>query len=76
MPERDISGMAVTGVQARLKKLRTRMAVKIPYGPSGSRLTSKEIRMQLQNMDSARKIEMIRGVGPDKWDELMKGLYS
>jgi protein tyrosine/serine phosphatase len=72
----DITGVVTTRLRKRLGLLRERIADQIPLGPDATRLTPREIRLQLQDMDPATKSKMIRGAGPEEWSRLMEELYG
>ncbi len=45
-------------------------------GPQKAKLTPREIRLQLQDMDPATKTKMMQGAGPEEWSRLMEELYN
>ena len=76
MPERDITGRVAMRVQKRIERLRARIAVKIPYGPTRSKLSPQELRIQIQNLDPSTKLRMMETAGVDEWNRMMDELYG
>jgi hypothetical protein len=74
--ERDVTGEVAVRTASTIKRLRTRFASRVPYGPMREYLTAPEQRKQLQDMDSKTKIELQQSMTPEQWSSLMKELYG
>ena len=72
MPERDITGRVTQGTVKRIARIRERMSNTIPYGPLREYLTSKESRLQLQNMDPNAKIALRQKMGDEEWNRMLE----
>ena len=62
-------------LETRITHLRERMALRLK-GPTAAPMSARDLRLQVQNMDPIRKMDMQQGMGPDKWAEMMEALYS
>ena len=75
MPERDILGETVQRSIRMIASVRERMTARVPYGPLRANLTSKEARLQIQNLDPATRAKTQAAMGPDEWESLMERIY-
>jgi len=76
MAELDITGRVNQRVHDRVSRLRKRMAVKVPLGPTREKLTVQELRVKIQNMDPVTKQRMMQTVGPEQWSAILDRLYG
>ena len=70
----DITGRITQHSMKRIDTLRKRMAVRIPSGPLRAQLTSRESRLQLQNMDPLDKQRLRESMGAAQWDKMFEEL--
>ncbi len=76
MPDRDILGETVQRTVRTMSRLRNRMRERIPYGPLRANLSSREARLMVQELDAGTKLEMMKRMGSEEWENLMDRLYK
>ena len=75
MAEKDTSRRTVEQVSATLQKLSISFKNRFPYGPRNVGRTQLEERKHVQEMPLEAKINTMKEMGPEGWDEYMKELY-
>ncbi len=75
MPERDVLGETVQRSLRTISLVRGRMTERVPFGPLRANLSSKEARLQIQNLNPAAHQSLQQSMGPDEWAALMEKLY-
>ncbi|MAH51032.1 hypothetical protein CMI37_34770 [Candidatus Pacearchaeota archaeon] len=76
MPEKDMTRLTVEKASEVIGRLRGHFATKVPYGPKMEKLTNREARLKIQNMDILSRQELEKNMGPVEWDAYMEKLYG
>ena len=75
MAEKDTSRRTVEQVSATLQKLSVSFKNRFPYGPRNVGRTQLEERRHIQDMPLDAKVNLMKNMGEQGWDDYMKELY-
>ena len=74
--EKDVSGLAVERAFQVIQRVKQNFAQRVPYGPTKAKMTPREARRFIQNMEPGLKESFKQRMGPEEWDTLMGRLYG
>lgn len=74
--KKDATRMTVEKTIKQIQMVRKKMKDLYAFGPNSVRMEKREARRMIQNMSPEQYDSFFASMGKDKWDVLMKDLYS